>query len=215
MRTDWVPLSASALVVGVLALVFGALLNPLGAGDAGQAIRIVSQESGRVLGMAVMYFVASVAMTLGLPAVVTLFRERALRLGVTAVAVFLLGAIGTSGYAMLLVFFRALVVRGNLRGSDLDAVVEDNGLSVFLYGWIAAFFLGLALLAVALFVAKRTPVWVPSLLLLSVALFPVSRQLGKTGQILQLFAMAVAFTGMAIAAVSAGQTQRSSSYSTS
>lgn len=215
MRTDWVPLSASALVVGVMALVFGALLNPLGAEGSAQTIRIVSQESGRVLGMAVMYFVASVALTLGLPAVVTLFRERAMRLGVTAVAVFLVGAIGTAGYAMLLVFFRALVVQDNLAGGGLNDVVEDNGLAVFLYGWVAAFFLGLALLAVALFVARRTPIWVPILLLVSVAMFPVSDMLGKPGQIIQLFAMAVAFTGMAIAAVSAGQARRSTSYSTS
>lgn len=215
MRTDWVPLSASALVVGVMALVFGALLNPLGAEGSAQTIRIVSQESGRVLGMAVMYFVTSVGLTLGLPAVVTLFRERAPRLGVTAVAVFLIGAIGTAGYAMLLVFFRALVVQNNLKGGGLNDVVEDNGLAVFLYGWIAAFFLGLALLAVALFVAKRTPIWVPILLLVSIAMFPLSDLLGKPGQILQLFAMAVAFTGMAIAAVTAGQAQRSTSYSAS
>lgn len=215
MRTDWVPLSASALVVGVMALVFGALLNPLGAEGSADTIKIVSQESGRVLGMAVMYFVASVGLTLGLPAVVTLFRERALRLGVTAVAVFLVGAIGTAGYAMLLVFFRALVVRGNLSGGGINDVVEDNGLAVFLYGWVAAFFLGLALLAVALFVAKRTPIWVPILLLVSIAMFPLSNMLGKPGQIIQLFAMAVAFTGMAIAAVTAGQARRSTSYSTS
>lgn len=214
MRTDWVPLSASALVVGVMALVFGALLSPLGAEGGGQTIRIVSQESGRVLGMAVMYFVASVGLTLGLPAVVTLFRERATRLGVAAVAVFLIGAIGTAGYAMLLVFFRALVVRGNLSGGGIDDVVEDNGLAVFLYGWVAAFFLGLALLAVALFVAKRTPIWVPILLLVSIAMFPLADMLGKPGQILQLFAMAVAFTGMSIAAVTSGQARRSTTYST-
>jgi hypothetical protein len=208
MQTDWVPLSASALVVGVMALVFGTLLNPLDADNTAETIRIVSQQSGRTLGMAAMYFIASVAMTLGLPAILTLFRKRAARLGLTAVAVFLVGVIGTSGYALLLVFFRALVLQGGLDSGGLDQAVRDLGLSVFLYGWIAGFFLGLVLLAVALLVAKRTPVWVPVLLLLSVALFPVTGPLGKVGQLLQLFAMAVAFTGMAIAAVTAGQSRR-------
>jgi hypothetical protein len=213
MQTDWVPISASALVVGVMALVFGALLNPLGAGEAADTIRVVSQESGRTLGMAAMYFIASVAMTLGLPAILTLFRKRASRLGMTAVGVFLVGVIGTSGYALLLVFFRALVLEGSVKGGSLDDAARDLGLSIFLYGWIAAFFLGLVLLAVALFVAKPTPAWVPILLLVSVVLFPVVGPLGKLGQLLQLFAMAVAFTGMAIAAVTTGQARPSPAYS--
>jgi hypothetical protein len=209
MQTDWVPLSASALVVGVMALVFGTLLSPLGASEGAETIRVVSQESGRTLGMAAMYFIASVAMTLGLPAILTLFRKRASGLGMTAVAVFLIGVIGTSGFALLLVFFRALVLEGNLDSPSLDDAAQDLGLSIFLYGWIAAFFLGLVLLAVALFVARGTPVWVPVLLLVTVALFPVAGPLGKVGQLLQMFAMAVAFTGMAIAAVTKGQTRRS------
>ena len=76
MRSDWIPLSASALVIGVMALVFGSLLNPADA-DASSAdtMRIVSQEGGRWLGMAVMYFGASVALTLGLPALLSLRRD--------------------------------------------------------------------------------------------------------------------------------------------
>jgi hypothetical protein len=213
MRTDWVPFSASALVVGMLALAFGALLNPLDSGGSADTIRTVSQEGGRLFGMAVMYFVASVAMTLGLPAVVTLFGKRATRLGITATAVFLVGVIGTSGYAMLLVFFRALVKAGGLRSDNLNEVTQEFGLTAFLYGWVAAFYLGLVLLAVALFVAKRTPVWVPTLLLVSVALFPVSSALGKFGRILQLFAMAVAFTGIAVASATAAAPRRHATFS--
>jgi hypothetical protein len=201
MRTDWVPFSASALVVGMLALAFGALLNPLDSGGSADTIRTVSQEGGRLFGMAVMYFVASVAMTLGLPAVVTLFGKRATRLGITATAVFLVGVIGTSGYAMLLVFFRALVKADVLRGTTLGDVANDNGLAVFLYGWIAGFYLGLLLIALALFVAKRTPTWVPVLLVVFVALFPFTEQIGRVGQVLQVMGLAVAFTGIAITAV--------------
>lgn len=202
MRSDWIPLSASALVIGVMALVFGSLLNPADA-DASSAdtMRIVTQEGGRWLGMAVMYFGSSVALTLGLPAMLSLFTGRGRRIGLLAVAVFSIGVIGTSGYAMLLVFFRALVKAGAIEDAKLEQVTADNGLGFFLYGWIAGFYVGLLLIAVALFVARKTPTWVPILLVVFVALFPVSAHIGKVGQVLQVMGLAVAFTGVAIAAV--------------
>jgi hypothetical protein len=202
MRSDWIPLSASALVIGVMALVFGSLLNPADA-DASSAdtMRIVTQEGGRWLGMAVMYFGASVALTLGLPSLLSLFTGRGRRVGLLAVAVFSIGVIGTSGYAMLLVFFRALVKAGAIEDAKLEQVTADNGLGLFLYGWIAGFYVGLLLIAVALFVARKTPTWVPILLVVFVALFPVSAHIGKVGQVLQVMGLAVAFTGVAIAAV--------------
>jgi hypothetical protein len=207
MRTDWVPVSASALVVGMMALVFGALLNPLsGAEGSAEALNSAANDGGRWLGMCVMYFLASVALTLGLPSMVTLFRDRGQRVGILAVSVFLVGVIGTAGYAMLLVFFRALVTKGEVVDAQgLDGVVDDTGLGVFLYGWIAAFFLGLLLIAIALLVARRTPMWVPLVLIGAIAMFPLTSQFGRVAQVLQLFAMAVAFTGIAIAAVTAGQ----------
>jgi hypothetical protein len=202
MRSDWVPLSASALVIGAMALVFGSLLNPQEAGaGAAQTMQVVGREGGRWLGMAVMYFGASVALTLGLPALLSLFVKRGRRLGLLAVAVFSVGVIGTSGYAMLLVFFRALVKAGALQNSKLEEVTADNGLGIFLYGWIAGFYLGLLLIALALYVAKSTAAWVPVLLAAFVALFPFTEQLGRIGQVLQVMGLAVAFTGIAISAV--------------
>jgi hypothetical protein len=202
MRSDWIPLSASALVIGVMALVFGSLLNPADA-DASSAdtMRIVSQEGGRWLGMSVMYFGASVALTLGLPAMLSLFTRKGRRIGLVAVAVFSIGVIGTSGYAMLLVFFRALVKAGAIEDAKLEQVTADNGLGIFLYGWIAGFYLGVLLIAIALFVAKQTPTWVPVVLVIFVALFPFSAQIGKVGQVAQVMGLAVAFTAVAIAAV--------------
>lgn len=202
MRSDWIPLSASALVIGVMALVFGSLLNPSDAdSSSAETMRVVAQEGGRWLGMSVMYFGSSVALTLGLPSILSLFTRRGRRTGLVAVAVFSVGVIGTSGYAMLLVFFRALVKVGAIEDAKLEQVTADNGLSIFLYGWIAGFYLGLLLLAVALFLAKQTPTWVPVLLVVFVALFPFSAQIGKVGQVAQVMGLAVAFTGIAIAAV--------------
>jgi hypothetical protein len=202
MRWDWIPLSASALVIGAMALAFGTMLNPIdpGAGST-QTTVAVAAESGRWLGMSVLYFLASVSLTLGLPSILTLFSDRARRTGALAVAVFSIGVIGTSGYAMLLVFFRALVKADAVRTGSLMDVTDDLGLSIFLFGWIVAFYAGLLLLAGALLIARRTPLWVPILLVGFVAVFPVIEELGRVGQVVQVMALAFAFTGIAMEAV--------------
>ena len=55
--------------------------------------------------------------------------------------------------------------------------------------------------ALALFLSKKTPPWVPGLLVIFVVLFPFAGQIGRVGQVMQVMALAVAFTGVAIAAV--------------
>jgi hypothetical protein len=184
-----------------MALVFGALLNPQMGDSAADTLRVVNEEGGRWLGMSVMYFFASVAMTLGLPSLLSLFTDKGRRTGFLAVGVFSIGVIGLAGFAMLLVFFKALVGAQAIEDARLEAATEDLGLSVFLYGWIAGFYLGLLLVGIAIFMSKKTPVWVPALLVVYVLLFPVSDMLGRVGQVLQVMALAVAFTGAAIAAV--------------
>lgn len=203
MRSDWIPLSASALVVGAMAMVFGALLNPQAGGDAtaAETLRVVTEESGRWLGMAVMYFFASVSLTLGLPALLSLFTDKGKRTGFVAVGVFTIGVIGLAGFSMLLVFFKALAGAEAIEDARLDVATEDLGLTVFLNGWILSFYAGLLLVALALFLSKKTPPWVPGLLVVFVLLFPFAGQIGRVGQVLQVMALAVAFTGVAIAAV--------------
>jgi len=206
MRNDWVPWSASALVIGAMSIVFGSLLNPADPGaSSGETLRVVVEAGSRWVAMAVMYTLASLMLTLGLPAILVLFERRGRRLGLTGLAVFAVGTIGTAGYAMLLVFFRALVVVGAVRGAAFDKVTEDKGLLVFLNGWIAGFYGGLLLLAVALFVARTVPRWVPALMLAFVVLLPFSSSLGRVGMALEVMGLAVAFTGIAMAAVSSTQ----------
>ena len=204
MRSEWVPLSASSLVTGVMTLVLGSVLGPSSSGgDASATLRVVATEGDRWMAMAVLFFVSSVALTLGLPTVVTLFdRPRGRRLGLAGTAVFLLGTIGTCGYSMLMTFFHALVRHHALNGRQLDAAVTGGWLSVLLYSWLVGFMLGLLLIAFGLLRARVTPLWVPILMFVFVALVPVSGQLGKVVQVLQLMALAVAFTGIAISATS-------------
>ena len=203
MRSDWIPLSASALVVGAMAMVFGALLNPQSGGDesAAETLRVVMEDGGRWLGMSVMYFFASVAMTLGLPSLLSLFTDKGRRTGFVAVGVFSIGVIGLAGFAMLLVFFKALAGADAIDDGRINAVSDDLGLSVFINGWIISFYAGLLLVALALFLSKKTPQWVPGLLVVFVVLFPFAGQIGRVGQVMQVMALAVAFTGVAIAAV--------------
>jgi hypothetical protein len=209
MRNDWVPLSASALVIGAMALVFGALLNPTQAGDSAAAtLEVVKHAGGQWLGMAVMYFLGSLALTLGIPSVLSLLSRRGHRLGLTGACVFLVGTIGLSGYAMLMVFFRAIVRYQAVQSVNLENSVHDLGLSVFLYTWIGCFYGGVLILAIALFVAKSTPRWVPAVLVLFVAMLPVSGHLGRVGMAVQVMGLAVAFTGVAMAAVTDDDQQR-------
>jgi hypothetical protein len=202
MRTDWVPFSASALVIGAMAMVLGGVLNPI-SGERGTAVlRAASDSETRWLGMSVMYFLASIFLTLGLPALLSLFVRRGRGLGVVSVGVFAIGTIGLSGFAMLMVFLRSLVSQEVLQTDGLDRLGDDIGLTVFLYGWIAGFYLGVLLIGIALFRSRKTGVWVPALLVLFVAVMPLSSQLGRIGSALQVLALAVAFTGIAVAAVS-------------
>jgi hypothetical protein len=204
VRTDWLPISASALVIGAMSLVLGALLNPItGSKDAAATMHIVEHADARWLGMAVMYFLASLALCLGLPAMLSLFVTRGRRLGLLAVGTFAIGTIGLSGYSMLMVFFRALVDKNLLKGRGLDEMTHDAGLSIFLNGWIAGFYLGVLFIAIALFVARKTGKWVPILLLVFVAMLPFVSHLGRVGMAIQVIALAVAFTGIATEAVSA------------
>jgi len=202
VRSDWVPLSASALVVGAMSLVFGSLLNPSRSGESTmQTLHVVEEDGGRWLAMAVMYFFASLALTLGLPTILTLLDRRGRKVGLVGLALFTVGAVGTCGFAMLMVFFKALVSANAIVASAVDTAAKDQGLAYFLYVWIGGFYGGILLIAIGLFLSRTTPRWVPALLGLFVLVLPVSSQLGRVGSAIQVMALAVAFTGIAMAAV--------------
>jgi len=175
MRIDWVPYSAAALVLGATALSIGSVLLPSGNGGAGSTLEMATQQGGIWFAVAVLYFLASVMLTVGMPSVVTLFLARGIKLGLTAVGVFTIGCVGIAGLAMLLVFVRSLAVADDtLTAATLTKVSSEVGLTVFLFSWIGAFYLGELLLGIALLRSKATHLWVPVLLLVHVALFPLS-----------------------------------------
>lgn len=199
MRIDWVPFSASSLVAGATMLSIGALMMPA-AEDSADTLQLAQEEGGRWLAVSGLYFVSAVALTIGLPAILVLFDQKGVRLGLTAVSVFTIGCVGTAGYAMILAFFRALVVADALDAEALESVTKDLGFAVFLYGWVAAFYLGELLLAVALFIAGTTPRWVPGLLVLHVVLLPFSQVMPSEVQPLTALLITVALSGVGITA---------------
>ncbi|HET7385854.1 MAG TPA: hypothetical protein VFJ19_04230 [Nocardioidaceae bacterium] len=203
MRKSWLPLSASALVVGAMALVFGSLLNPSsGAESTLQTIHTVREQGARWLAMAVMYFGASLGLALGMPALLTLLPRRGRGTGITGIGLFGVGIAGTAGFAMLMVFFRALVTQRALKPHGLTMVAGDPSLIVMLAIWIGGFYAGALLISIALFMSRRTPTWVPVLLLVFVVMMPIAPHLGRVGQAVQVLALGIGFTGVAVSAIS-------------
>lgn len=199
MRIDWVPASAASLVAGVIALALASVLSPAG-GTAADSLELVHDKDGRWLAVSVLFFVAAVALTLGLPAVLSLVQRRGTVLGLLGAAIFLVGCLGTAGYAMLLAFFRALALRDAVRADALDEVVADPGLNAFLLSWVAAFYLGELVLAIAVLRAGTAPRWIPSMILAHVATLPLTAVIPALEGRWTIVLMAVGFAGLAITA---------------
>ena len=208
MRMDWIPASAAAFVTGAMALTFGSLLLPSGSSTA-DTLQVARNEDGRWLAAAVIFFIASVALTLGLPAAMSLFDRHGRTLGMVSAVILAVGFLGTAGYSMLIVFFRAIALETPLTGAQLDDAVHEMGLTVFLYGWIAGFYLGELLLAIALLRAGTTQRWVPLVLIAHVASLVVSSVLPHSLSSALVLLVAVGFSGVAIEAVTRDSERRS------
>lgn len=199
MRNDWVPASAALLVTGAMALALASLLTPTGSSGA-ETLHLVRENDNRWLAVAAIYFLAAAMLIIGLPSVVTLVTGRGWHVGWVAVVSLAIGFIGVAGYAMLLVFLRALVVTDAIRDRGINDVTEEAGLLVFLYGWIVAFYLGELLLAGALLLSHSVPGWVPLLMLLHVLLLPLGMLVPDGVSRWSILVFAIAFAGAGIRA---------------
>ena len=198
MRIDWVPYSASALVVGASALSVGAIVVPR-AGIPSSPLWIVEEQPSSWLVVSGLYLLASVGLILGLPAVLSIFDLRGARAALLGSALFVVGCTGTVAYAVLLAVYRALS-SGDLFSVGLQDLAGDRGLSVILYGWVLAFALGELMLALALVQARRAPRWVPGLLVLHVGLSPLTPLLpGPVAAVVALL-VTIAFAAIGIVA---------------
>ena len=203
MRSQWVPISASALIVGAMSLVLGQMLNPSGSIQSpATVLEIAGDSSARWMAMSVLFFAAAVGLVLGLPCVLSLFTGRGRVLGMVGVGIFSVGAISLAGFSALMLTFRALAVNQAVELNLVDDVVADGGLSVMLNVWAFSFLGGVAVIAVALFRSRRTPVWVPGLLAAFLVLQFVPLSDGRVVSAIGLLAFAAGLTGIATSATS-------------
>jgi hypothetical protein len=197
MDVRWVPYSAALLAMGALAVLSGALLMP--GGDAAESLAVVEQHDGRWLGVSFLLLVGSFALTLGLPSVYTLLRDRTPRFGLLALGIFAIGTIATCGYAMLLVFYRALVITESLNG-PLEGVSTEVGIAAFLALFVGSFYLGELLVAIALFRAGSVARWIPAVMVAHVVSLGVGQVLPGRWQSTATVLLAVGLCGVAISA---------------
>jgi len=209
MRKDWVPASAAAFVTGAMALAFASLLLPSG-GSTSDTLSIARQEDGKWMAAAVVFFIAAVALTLGLPAMLSVFDRRGRTLGMLSAVLLSVGFLGVAGYAMLIVFFRAIALETPLTAAQLDNAVHEAGLTVFLYGWIVGFYLGELLLGISLLRAGTTKRWVPLALIAHVASIALTNVLPHQVAKTLILLVAVGFAGVAIEAVTRDNERRRS-----
>jgi hypothetical protein len=217
MRTEWLPVSAAALVTGVMALILGQMLNPGGSESSPAAQMMVAAEfPGRWLAMSVLFFGGAAALVLGMPAVMSLFQERRGRgVGMTGVAVFTVGCGGVGGLAALMLMFRALALETMGEETLITAheitlvtnALEEPGLAISLSVWVYGFMLGVLLIAIGLFRTRQVPAWVPGLLMGFLAVQVVLPLLGsgtdaRIASAVGLILLAGGFTGIATHATS-------------
>jgi hypothetical protein len=189
-----------------MALFVGAVLLPATGDDIAATLQLVREHDARWLAVALMFFGAGVGLLLGLPACLMLFPQRGRAIGVAGIAVMAVGAAGTLGYAMLLVFFRALALAEAIRVEAFDDVTADPGLNAFLYGWIGAFYLGELLLAVAVLRSRKAAPVYPLLLLAHIVLWPLAYFLPEELRNFTVILLVFGFCGLAFA--SAAEEQR-------
>ena len=198
MRIDWMPYSASALVVGATALSVGAVLVPQ-VGLTSTPVAAVEVRSTGLLTVSLLYSVASVALVLGLPAVLSIFDVRGARTALAGAGFFVVGCFGTAAYAVLLAVYRALRL-GEVFTGELRDLAADLGLSAILYAWVLGFAIGELLLALALVQARRVPRWVPGLLVMHVGLTPLAPVLPEPLVVMVALLVTVAFSALGIVA---------------
>ena len=197
------PYSSGLLATGALALLLGALLTPTG--EAAETLKVVEESNGRWLLACVMYLIASFSLTLGLPAAYVLVRRRSPRFGLVAVGIFAIGTIAMCGYAMLLVFYRALVLTDALAG-PVDDVTSDVGIAAFLGILLGSFYVGELLLAIAAAREPAVPRWVPVVMVLHVLSAAVVPFLPESVQNVPSVLLAAGLCGIAVTANEVSQT---------
>lgn len=155
-----------SLIVAPLLGLVGALFLPQSTGDLGTELATIAAHSGRWLIGEFLTLLSFLLMMVAVLGIIRLLRERAVALGHIGAALALLGLFfhgAIIGYALVEV---PLVESGFERAQMVtftERMYESPAFIMILAPFIA-FFLGLILLAVALWRAKVAPLWVSVLI---------------------------------------------------
>ncbi len=183
-------------------LVLGALSMPPTT-EVGQVIDVVTHQDGAWLMASASFFLASVGLTMGLPAVLWLFPRRHQTVGLVGLWIWAVGTIGTAGVAAILILFRAVVHTVEMTPAQVEALSDDPLLRLGLGAVFGAFYLGELVVALVLLRGRAAPVWVPGLLLLHIAIAPVNHLLPVQLQGVQTIVLGVGLMGVAVRATEA------------
>lgn len=180
-------------------LVLGALAMPP-TSEVGQVIVALDQQDAAWLMASASFFLASVALTMGLPAILFLLPARRHIAAMVGMWIWAVGTIGTSALAAFLILFRATVRVVKISPEDVEQLSHDPVLSLSLLFVIGSFYLGELIVAIVLLRSSVVPRWIPSLLLLHVALAPVSELLPERLQGFTAIVLGLGLMGIAVKA---------------
>lgn len=184
---------------GAVLLVLGAFSMPPTT-EVGQVIDVVTHQDAAWLMASASFFLASVGLTMGLPAILSLVPRRHQAVGLVGLWTWAVGTIGTAGVAALLVLFRAVVHVVDLTPDQAEALSRDPLLRIGMGAVAGSFYLGELVVALVLLRGRAAPVWVPTVLLLHVAAAPLNHLLPAHLQGLHTIVLAAGLMGLAVRA---------------
>jgi hypothetical protein len=187
------------LASGAVLLVLAALAMPP-TSEVGQVVQAIEQQDAAWLMASASFFLASVALTMGLPAILFLVPTRNQVAAMVGVVIWSVGTIGTSALAAFLILFRATVRVVSISPEDVEDLGRDQVLGLSLLFVVVAFYLGELVVGVVLLRASVVPRWIPGLLILHVALAPFEDTLPAQLQGFPTIVLGVALMGVAVKA---------------
>ena len=159
MRTEWLPASAAALVVGSAALFLSSLTIPRPSGD-GTVLQSVVDSPDTWLTPIVVLLIASVGLIVGMPCLLSLFPGRGSTAGYLGTLCLAVGTLALCGFAHQMAVLRSMSLDTTVDDAVVASIVADQLQSGLLQGGFVVFYLGEVLLAIGLTRAGTVPKWV-------------------------------------------------------
>lgn len=163
-------------------------------------VESVQSDDALWLMAAAAFFLASVGLTLGLPAIYSLLPPRLSSIGMVGLWVWSFGMIGTAGLSALLVLFRAVARELEPTVEQIEVLAADPGLTISALGFVGAFYFGELVVALVLLRGRTVGRWVPLLMLGHLAMEPAMRWLPDITRSLHAVMIGLALMGLAVKA---------------